>query len=197
MAQSVYSVNVVGYINVSCPPGNSAIANQLLSTNNTVKQLFVGVPEGAAIYTWNQSILGFDLNNYSTEFGSGWDNETQTLDPGQGIMFSNPNPTPYVVTFVGEVPQGTDLTVKLKGGVNIVSSKVPQAGKLVADLGYPVSDGDQVLKWNQSILGWDSFLYDITFGSGWDPSEPTFAVGEAVVISSAAAKDWTRNFTIN
>jgi hypothetical protein len=46
----VYSVNVVGYINVAVPPGFSMIANQLDSGNNTVGSLMPSVPELTVLY---------------------------------------------------------------------------------------------------------------------------------------------------
>ena len=46
MAQ-VYSLNAVGYINVTCPPGFSIIANQLNTGNNVITNLFTVPSNGS------------------------------------------------------------------------------------------------------------------------------------------------------
>src|SRR6266496_2681666 len=53
-AQAVYSVNIVGYINKSLPPGLSLISNQLnASPDNKVQTLF-GSPAGqVTVYKFN------------------------------------------------------------------------------------------------------------------------------------------------
>ena len=74
-AQSnVYSVNVVGYVNVTIPTGYSLIANPLNSSDNTVSNLFnatsqSGAALGSTVYTWNGA--GF-IGNNNDEFGGGW-----------------------------------------------------------------------------------------------------------------------------
>jgi hypothetical protein len=105
------------------------------------------------------------------------------------------------VTFVGEVVQGgpgAEVTVALNQGFNMISSKVPQAGKLEADLKYAPEDADAVYKWTagpgggyQPTVGYDSF-----FG-GWNPGDPEVAVGEAFWLSKAAAGQWKRCFLVN
>ena len=190
-AQSVYSVNAVGYVNVTVGNGFSMIANPLATTNNTVAQLFAAAPEGTIIMTWNQSVGSFDQNAMS--FGN-WDFPDATLSPGQGVLFQNSSGSPFTITFVGEVMQGTNLSVALNPGFNMVSSKVPQAGGIQTDLGFVPEEGDIVMKWNQSVGSYDS--WSVSFGS-WDPAEPVLAVGESAFIQPASAKSWVRSFSIN
>lgn len=189
-AQSVYSVNAVGYINVTCIPGFTMIANQLSSTNDTVGQLFTAPPDGSAILTWDQSAGTFVMNNFA--FGA-WDFPDNKLSPGMGVMFQNPD-VAYTVTFVGEVIQGTNITVSLIPGFNMVSSKVPQAGTIQTALGFVPEEGDMLMKWSQSAGTYLQWSY--TFGA-WDPEEPSLAVGESAFISTQTAKDWVRSFTVN
>ena len=194
LAQSVYSVNVVGYINVACQPGFTMIANQLISTNNTVDQMFTAnSPDGATILAWNQTLGTFDYNNFA--FGA-WDFPNATLSPGQGVMYQNPNSTPATFTFVGEVPQGANLSVAFIPGFNMVSSIVPQAGALQTDLGFAPEEGDTILKWNQHLGTYDYWFF--TFGA-WDPAEPTLAVGESAFVQPGGSThgNWTRSFTVN
>ena len=194
-AQSVYSVNAVGYVNVSCiPQGFTMICNPLATTNNTYDVLFPNVPDGSTVLRWNNTAGGFEFNNYQ----NGWDfptgEEGWVLNVGDGVFFQNAGSTPYVVTFVGEVVQGTNITTSLVGGgFTMVGSKVPQNGLIQSDLNYQPHDGDTVLKWDNSAGGY--FFYN--YSGGWDPDEPTLAPGESVFIQSVGANTWTRSFTIN
>src|SRR5438046_266620 len=97
VAQSnVYSLNVVGYVNVTVPAGYSLIANPLNAGNNTVSNLFNATnPLGATVYTWNGS---FFVANQLDEFGGGWANPTLPLAPGVGFFFNNGG-APFTNTF--------------------------------------------------------------------------------------------------
>ena len=166
------------------------IQNPLATTNNSVTQLFANCPDGANILTWNQDARTFDYNGYS---GGSWDPYPDaTLAPGQGIMFQNPG-ADYVVTFVGEVLQGANLTITNRAGFNMVGSLVPQAGLIQTDLMFAPGDGDNVLKWNQTNRSYDYW----TYSGGWDPEEPTLQPGEACFIQTSTGGNWTRSFSVN
>jgi len=120
------------------------------------------------------------------------------LLPGGGAFVQGPKGgAAFTVTFVGEVPQGP-LSTTLVAGFQIVSSQVPQAGKMQTDLGYNPDGGDKIYQWNATSQNYGAFTFDSAFG--WDPSEPTLDVGEAVFLSKdASAKNlaWTRTFSVN
>ena len=91
MAQ-VYSVNIVGYINLSIPRGFSMIANQLNATpDNTLETLMPTMPEGTIIYKFNPALRGglgaYDQYQFSAD-NPGW--APITVNP------PNPLPTPKV-----------------------------------------------------------------------------------------------------
>jgi hypothetical protein len=127
------------------------------------------------------------------------------VKPGQGVFVKNPTAAPLTVTFVGEVPQGA-LTTPMVAGLQMVSSKVPQAGT-PADLGFPhtgaqgLTPGDQVYKFvttdpvaanNQKYL---VATYD-DLADDWD-KPLNFDVGEAVFVKLAKPVTWTRQFNVN
>src|SRR5205807_10156947 len=88
MAQ-VYSVNIVGYINLNIPVGYSMIANQLnASPDNTIVNLIPTPPEGTFIYKYFTDGSGF----HSADFADGaWEGETTlTANPGQGVFIYMP-----------------------------------------------------------------------------------------------------------
>ncbi len=184
MAQ-VYSVNAVGYVNLTIPKGFSIVANPLNASANTISALFASAPDGTTIYKYNNATGKYAINSFS--FGQ-WDNASDTLTPGQGAFISVLST--YTNTFVGEVMQGS-LTNAIAKGFSIISSQVPQTGKLSTDLGYAAKEGDTVYKFSNATSKY--VQSNFSFGS-WD-TEPTINVGEGFFISTTAATVWTRTFS--
>jgi hypothetical protein len=202
MAQSVYSVNAVGYVNTTLVPGLSLISNPLDAGagKNTIAALFTDAAKAAAagiqiykfipgpaptykIFSWDNDFQEWDRADAATE----------TLLPGEGVFVRNPTATAKTVTFVGEVPQGT-LNNPLPQGLSIKSSMVPQAGTATA-LGYVPAAGDQVYVFqpNQQyyISSWDADFNE------FDRPLTTLKVGEAFFLRRGTAGTWTRTFTVN
>ncbi|MFN0069626.1 MAG: hypothetical protein ACKVYV_18570 [Limisphaerales bacterium] len=186
----VYSVNAVGYVNVTAPANKFAlVANQLTaSPNNTVSNVFAGVPEGTFVYTWTGTqflISAFELGE--------WTNPTADVGPGKGAFVLNRG-SAVNVTFVGEVPQGS-LQTAYTAGFNMVASKVPQAGNLQTVLGFVPGEGDTVLTWSVANQKYNLFTYE--FGE-WAPAPgPVLAVGEGFFLNAKAAGSWNRTFSVN
>ncbi len=186
----VYSVNAVGYINLTLQPGFTMIANQLDNkAGNTVTDVLKGLPDGTLVYKWTDT--GYVINTWE---GGEWDpSPNMTLAPGEGAFIRIPAGAPVTVTLVGEVPQGT-LNVPLRSGFTIASSAVPQGANLAdAGMSFPAVDGDLVYRWTNPT-GYSIF----TFEAGeWDPPIPTFAVGESFFVRTGTARSWTRTFDVN
>jgi len=141
-AQNVYSVNVVGYVNVVVPHGYSIIANPLSSTDNSVNGLFLANSTNAGAYSpvLGDSILlwsgtGFVNGQASNPYGAGagtsnggWPNPTFQLPPGTGFYFNNVN-AQFTNTFVGTVVQGS--TNPVPTGYSLQGSQWPVATNLV------------------------------------------------------------------
>ena len=130
-AQAVYSQNAVGYVNVSLDPGFNLICNPLKNTagNQLSKILTLTDADiGTTVYWYNTTTKGF---KNSTFLGAavGWTPD-QAIDPGVGI-FINVSAA-KTVTFVGDVPQGTDSNISLSSGFSLISSPVPQSADLAA-----------------------------------------------------------------
>lgn len=184
----VYSVNAVGYINVTVAAGKLAlISNQLNTGGNKVSEVLPTTAEGTIVYKYTQA-AGFGINSYS--FGA-WDNPAQVIAPGEGFFVANNGTTPLTLTFVGEVPQGA-LSTPLLAGLNLVASQVPQAGKLVADLLYTPTEGDIIYQWDGAAYKQNSY----NFGA-WDNGDPAIAVAEGFFLSRSAAGSWARTFSVN
>jgi len=180
----VYSVNVVGYINVPVPSGFSMIANQLDNGDNAVATLWPTAPEGTTLYKFvNNAYL---INSY--EFGE-WSIPTMTLAPGEGAFIYNPGEA-FNALFVGEVKQG-ELTTPVPQGFSIVSSQVPQSGALDTELGFPVSEGDVVYRFDNA-----SGSYSISAFEFGEWAAPVPLVGEAFFVNKVSAVNWTRTFNV-
>ena len=186
----VYSLNVVGYYNVTVPAGGFfMIANQLNTTNNTLRGLLPARPDGSQFFKY--------AGGYAAAASDGVDWDTDfTLNPGEGGFYKDvTGGSGQTLTFVGEVLQGP-LTNTLPVGNSIRSSIVPQEGKLTADLGVPGEDGDQVFVYNN---GYAAFAND---GVDWDNpggGGPTIKVGQGFFykkVTGGTATSWVRNFTV-
>jgi hypothetical protein len=184
-AQNVYSQNVVGYVNqVSNPNGFSLITNPLNTTNNTVASILKTPRLGMILYKFSGGL--FQANSYD---GAVWSSPSDSLNPGEGAFLFVPAGNAYTNTYVGEVLQGS-LTNAVPQGFSILGSKVPQAGLVQTDLGFPSSLGSIVYKWTGFF---NAFSYD---GATWSPSQPSVNVGEGFFSFSPSAKNWVRTFTV-
>lgn len=187
VAQTVYSVNAVGYVNLTIPSGFSIIGNPLDAGagNNTVEKLFASVPEGTTIYKYTGST--FTLN----VFDGGWSNPTQAFEPGEGFFIRIPGASAVTVTFVGEVKQGA-LSNPLPAGFSLKASQVPQSGVLDTVLGFPATDGDTIYLFNATTDQYSLHVYD----GGWS-TDPIPAVGQGFWVRKLTASSWNRNFSVN
>ena len=177
MAQgNVYSLNIVGYVNVPLATGYNLVANPLDNGTNDLNSLFPNAGFGDAIYAYANG--GFTISTY---VGS-WSPDL-TLAPGNGVFYQAS--TPFTNTFVGNVMTG-NLTNPVPSGYSIKSSQVPQADTL-ENLGFPANFGDATYFYRNGG-------YTIsTFVGTWSP-DLTVGVGEAFWAQVSANVNWTRTF---
>jgi len=190
----VYSVNAVGYVNTALVKGYNLVSNPLdnkATGGNQIKNLFANIGAGGQIFLFNGSKYdSASVDDFTGEVTGPI--ATTELKPGSGVFVRVDNPV--TVTFVGEVPAGTQSN-PIPKGFSIKSSQVPQAGKASTDLLFPADDGDQIFSFNGATQKYTSATF--TFGA-WDPSEPTIDVGQAVFVrTDTANKVWTRTFDIS
>jgi hypothetical protein len=210
VAAQVYSVNVVGYVNVPLNPGFTIIANQLdagAGLNLVDKLLGPGLPDGTMVYKLKPDASGYVIATYYVVGAeSMWDPEGVGLAPGEAAFIRLPGTASVTVTFVGEVKQGT-LVNPLPKGFSLRSSIVPQKAALSVDttmpagtlsLGFPAVNNDMVYMWNTTTKKYDIYtFYQEGADSMWDPTAPTPEVGQGFFVRKVAAVDWTRTFNVN
>lgn len=186
----VYSVNAVGYVNLTARAGFNLWNNPLdAKADNTVAKLLPGLPEGSIVYTYDGA--NFKLNTWELDE---WSFPNDTLVPGQGFFLRLPPGAPNTtITFVGEVMQGA-LSTPLVAGFNLVGSKVPQAGGIQTDLGFVPGDGDVVYKFDTATGNYAISTFDL---GEWDPAQPNIGVGEGIWLRKVAAGSWNRTFSVN
>jgi hypothetical protein len=221
MAQTVYDLNVVGYINIPVVEGFNLIANQLdfdgTGVNNTpANVLGESLPVNASVYGWSPSNT-WNIAAYTYNPSTGLDSWTAipgnmpTLNPGQGVWLDIPSRglagTTSNLVVVGEVDQGSLVNTNLAaaGGFSLVSSIVPLSGGLQTVLGYTPMVNDTVYQWNapdQAYLPAKSFVRPKGGGTPvWTPSEPIIGVGysgvsEGFWLDSGAGVTWSNYFSI-
>ena len=139
---NVYSLNAVGYINITCPVGYTMISAPLIaSPDNTIGTLINNAGSnytGDAVYFYNPT-TGFALDTAenvgngtrgTTTNANGWEfGGTNVLAPGVGCWFDNTASSPVTLTFVGTVPSGS-LTNTLLPGFTLAGSILPTSGDL-------------------------------------------------------------------
>ena len=193
MAQSnVYSLNVVGYYNVTVAANTyTMIANQLNTTNNFLSTL---IPNGPPFAQFFKFVNGAWVTSGFDDVDLAWEPTNPSLNPGEAGLYKSPSAV--TLTFVGEVEQGALVNPLPVSQAIARSSMVPQAGKVTTDLGFPGYPFDQVFKWTGN--SWVASAFD-DVDLIWEPTEPTFGVGEGFLVKKAAASTattWTRNFTV-
>jgi len=203
MAQ-VYSVNAVGYVNTTVPAkGLALISNPLTAADNSVAALFTDAAKAAGglqVYKFIPGVAAtYKIFSYDADFQE-WDRAdatTETVLPGGGVFVRNPSAAPVTITFVGEVPQGTNppLTTAIPQGLSIISSQVPMEGTATA-LGYVPSGADQVYAYDTAGQTYNIASYDPDFQE-FDKPLTTLKVGEAFFLRSANASTWTKSFSVN
>ncbi len=196
MAQ-VYSVNIVGYVNLPVPQGFSMIANQLNnSANNQLATLIPTPPNASFFYKFNG--VSYQIDDFTD---GAWEGDTagaMTMNPGEGIfIFAS---SAFTATFVGEVQLSSSTPIA--HGFNIVSSAIPQQGLLDTDLGYPNGPGTTPgnAEFFYQFNGISYRINDFTDGA-WEGddggSAPTIHVGEAFwIFNPNPATAWSRTFTV-
>jgi len=133
-AQNVYSLNAVGYINITVYPGFNLISCPLLtSPDQTLNSILPNTSasgeqfNGDTLYFFSAATGSYTSvqGRQAGTSGTGWVGlGTNILNPGTGFWLSSTATSNITVTLVGTVPSGP-MTNTLTAGFNLVSSIVP------------------------------------------------------------------------
>lgn len=204
VAQSnVYSLNVVGYVNVPVASGYNLLANPLKAgVTNGANEIMTPI-SGSQFLTWNGA--GFDYVAYEPDFG-GWIDKAEqpsvppTLPPGKGFFMFNPLAA-TTMTFVGEVvpAPGTTNSLPIPSGYSLIGSALPASATDItaAPVSLPKISGMQLLKWNGT--GYSYAAYEPDFGGWIDKAEapiaaPGYTVGQGFFLfNPGTASSWNQS----
>jgi len=201
MAQ-VYSLNVVGYVNVAYnDAGNFYLSSvPVNSTKNTLKELLPTCPDGTIVGTWNAVAQDFDgtFPFYSTSDNT-W-HPNSVLRSGQGFFVAPA--ASFTNTYVGEVKQGSVTNAILGGGnFDCIGSSVPLGGGFTNVLDqYPALDGDVVGIWSEPAQDFaGTFPFYSTSDNKWHPDFPSvnFNVADGFFLArSGGPLNYVRTFSV-
>lgn len=204
MAQSnVYSLNVVGYVNVVLTAGSyNMIANPLNNTSpngNSLSNLFQAPVAGNfdQVLTWKAADNDFDYVTQPIYGGGVWDKNVD-LPPGKGFFYVSASLTDKTNTFVGEVVQGSFTNPIIAGSYNLIGSSAPIGGNHTNAIdGLAAVNFDQILGWKAVDNDFDYVTQPIFGGGVWD-KQLNVPVGAGFFYVSAALADrnWVRTFNV-
>jgi hypothetical protein len=212
MAQTsnVYSLNIVGYVNVPVQAGRFYVLNNPLDdgqgdiVTNVISFTNSAAEDGTSLWTFSPT-TGFNAEGWIGGFG--WFPGTNVLTPGVGYFLQPSANT--TITYVGSVKLSS--TNSLTPGFTLTGSAYP-ASTDVTTLGFAGHDGDTIYRFFSTqgsvgafgqgagyIGGYGWFDSDFAGGSGGPTNGPTLNVGEGIFYqnSTTSTELVVQNFTVN
>src|SRR5688572_29127995 len=190
-----HSANVVGYANLSLPPGLSLIANPLYYTNNTVGFWWPSAPDGAQVLKYVPDV-GYEVSTFDALAGA-WSNPDFDSSMGNGFLFRNTSAETITQTFIGEVVQGT-LVNHLPAGLSMKAAMVPRSGSINTVQGIPGRPGEEIRFWVNDGQGGGDYISSIfsSEAGAWVP-DLELHVGQGFWIEKQQPQDWVQFFSVN
>jgi hypothetical protein len=209
-AQSnVYSLNVVGYVNLTIQPGYNLITSQLKSStgSSSVNVLLTNAPalaDGSTFFSWNSGAQDFNQADIWVQAENTWylgdgSAPTTSASPRGESYFINNLGSSATLTLVGEVHQGSTVAA-VPANYGFLGDGAPVSQEIKTN-GFPIADSSTlqtfdtgIQDYSQAIIG-DSGSWLLGDGSAEAIFAP--AVGQGFLyFNPGAATTWTRNFTV-
>lgn len=205
----VYSVNVVGYINLTLSPGLNLITVQLKGTNQNVNTLLGSttpvMPDNSLLFTWNATGQRYDnalIGGGGVWYDASGNPSAVNLSPGQAFFIQVAGTANVTLTLVGEVPTGANA-VSIANGLGFYGDPAPVSQNILTN-GFPVADNDLLYTWDTAGQKWNNALIGAGptgggpawFDSGGQPVVVAPLVGQGFVVSHTGATTWNRTFTV-
>lgn len=183
-AQSnVYSVNIVGYINVPLTTQKALLENPLDNGTNTITSIDNGsIPNASSVSIWN----GTGFTGSSKAKGS-WSSNV-SIPPGAGFFV-----TPFsacTVTFIGQAPASNSYalgtTKSLVGAVIPIAGVLTDSGANSLNLGVALPNASSISTWNGTGFN------GATKAKGSWSSNLSVPVANGFFVTPFSAATWTQ-----
>jgi hypothetical protein len=186
-AQSnVYSVNIVGYINVPVAAGvQTLLENPLNNGTNDLTSIDGGaIPNKSTVNIWNGT--GFSA---SVKGSSGWGTDF-SIPPGIGF-FVTPK-SAATITFVGQAPASNNYALAA-GSQVLIGALLPIAGNLNDAAGPNALNVGAALPNKSTVNIWNGtgFSASVKGSSGWGQNF-SIGVGQGFFVVPKTATTWTQ-----
>jgi hypothetical protein len=215
MAQNVYSLNVVGYVNVTLPHQQFyCVANPLDATlggtvagGNDITNLFslntaAALAGGSYIDVFLPAVIDYAAPVTYSALSKKWASNF-AMPPGHAVLFYNNGAADTVVTFTGQVEQGTYNVASIAAhSFAMVGAPVPIGGDITNSttvLNLVPGGGDLVETFNGAIIDWNAPSLWSALSKKWSATaSSTINPGQGFLYynNGAAANNWVSNFTV-
>ena len=180
----VYSANVVGYVNVTCPANTLVLAaNPLDNGTNDLDSLLTALPTKSSVQIWNGA--GFT----SISKGAGGFSPDTIIPPGSGLFIKSA--TLQTNTFVGNVacaPGGFTTNALTANTLYLVGSTIPYGADL-NDTNDTLNTSTLPVKSSVQVWNGAGFTSISKGGGGFSP-DPTIPVAGGFFIKSSTTFNW-------
>jgi len=190
-AQTVYSANIVGYVNVICPANTLVLtSNPLDDGTNMANDLLGSLPNKSSIQIWNGS--GFNLISKGASGFTG----NPPLPVGTGFFIKSVSN--FTNTFVGNVIPlvGATTTNNLPAGALVLVGSTLPVGGTFNDVGTNTINLIATLPNKSSIQIWNGTGFTLVSkgAAGFSPN-PSLSVAEGFFVKSLSATNWTQTLS--
>jgi hypothetical protein len=169
----VSSVNVVGYVYQFIFPGDNLIGSPLSYSNNTLGQVFSGVPDDSTFSPWNAAIKQYlPASTYHSD--TGWSIDYSFV-PGDGALFHAAGG--FTNLYVGGTTPDPPTPPARGAGLYLLSSPWPADGRTFQDIiGRNPLEGEYVTELNALT---QDYITTTFLNGTWNNGAPTLDIGQA------------------
>jgi hypothetical protein len=185
----VYSANIVGYVNATCPASTLVLlSNPLDDGTNHANDVFATLPNKSTVQLWN----GTGFTSY-TKTASGFAGNP-SLPVGGGFFVSSVSN--FTNTFVGNVvpnPGGNTATNSLPAGTLVLVGSVLPVGGHFNDAGTNAFNLTATLPNKSTVQLWNGsgFTSYTKTASGF-AANPAYTPAQGFFVNSVSAANWVQ-----
>lgn len=185
----VYSANIVGYVNSTCPANTLVLlSNPLDNGTNTANDLLASLPNKSTIQVWNGSAFT-PLTKTSSGFAG-----NPSLPVGTGFFVKSASN--FTNTFVGNVvpaPNGNSASNALPASALVLVGSVLPVGGNFNDVGTNTFNLNATLPNKSTIQIWNgSGFTPLTKTSSGFSGNPAYSPAQGFFVKSASAVNWVQ-----